>query len=205
MRDSIHIDRAAVAADGAPLRPAGITARLWSRVLGRALRLRLEETTVARRGFQVANAQSAQRLERIGERFARGYNAALSAPDLATLQPTLQAAAGEDAGFVHEGAAMALAMGDWLTPGRQLFRAFIAGPGADHDYMAWVGLGWALARLPGAPLAALHRHRSINRWLALDGLGFHAGYFDWRRVVGAGRRPKQTICLKIALRQSMTF
>ena len=185
MPDSIHIDRAAVAAAGAPLRPAGITARLWSRVLGRALRLRLEETTVARRGFQVANAQSAQRLERTGERFARGYNAALSAPDLATLQ----AAAGEDAGFVHEGAAMALAMGDWLTPGRQLFSAFIAGPGVDHDYMAWVGLGWALARLPGAPLAALHHHRSINRWLALDGLGFHAGYFDWRRVVDAGHRP----------------
>lgn len=189
MRDPADIQLAAVPAGGALPRRAGAAARLWSRGLGWALRLRLAETTVARRGFQVESAATVRRLERIGERFALGYNAALAAADLSDLLPALQAAAGDDAGFVHEGAAMALAIGDFLTPGRRLFDAFVAGPAADHEYMAWVGLGWALARLPVAPLAALRRRRSINRWLALDGLGFHAGYFDGRRVIGAALRP----------------
>lgn len=169
--------------------PPGRLGRLWSRTLQPMLALPIIETRVARRGFQVDSAQVVQRLEAIGARFAHGYNSALRSAGLDDLATALQAEAPADAGFAFEGAAMGLALVDGLTPGRHWWQAFVAGPARQHDYMAWVGLGWALARLPGSPQRALRNYPSIKRWLALDGWGFHAGYFDWRRSVLLQRRP----------------
>ena len=169
---------------------AGPMARAWARVLGRLLKLPLHETRVATRGFSVESAGVVRRLEGIGASFAAGYNPATSCTALEPLLLALQAVPAEDAGFAFEGAAMGLALSDWMTPGRHRFDAFMAGPAQPHEYMAWVGLGWALARLPGAPLPALQCYASINKWLALDGYGFHEGYFDWPRSVRLQRRPK---------------
>lgn len=169
--------------------PPGRLGRLWSRALRPLLTLPIIETRVARRGFQVDSPQVVQRLQTIGAHFAHGYNTALRSASLQALTTALQAEAPADAGFTFEGAAMGLALLDGLTPGRHWWAAFVAGPARQHDYMAWVGLGWALARLPGSPQRALRHHRSIKRWLALDGWGFHAGYFDWRRSVLQQRRP----------------
>ena len=85
---------------------------------------------------------------------------------------------------------MGLAVSDWFSPGRRLFDAFVAGPGKPHEYMVWVGLGWSFARLPVSPIRVLRRYNSINRWLALDGYGFHAGYFAWQKSVSLHRRPR---------------
>ena len=49
-----------------------------------------------------------------------------------------------------------------------------------------------MARLPwlrARPEAALRRMDPLLRWLALDGYGFHEGYFDWPNSVVQARTP----------------
>ena len=174
-------------------RQAGAIGRLWSLGLGRLFRLSPDETRVATRGFSVDSPQVVQRLEEIGASFAYGYNTAIRSASLDELVAALQLVPPADSGFAFEGAAMGLALTDWMTPGRRWFEAFVAGPANHHEYMAWVGLGWSLARLPVSPVGALRRHRSINKWLALDGYGFHEGYFGWRQSIARQRRPRSLV------------
>lgn len=161
----------------------------WSWLLARVAAIPIEWTWVSRRGFKVPRQDMVERLEDIGACFVNGYMLALRSASLADLDATLQHCHGADAGFVFEGAAMGVAMVDALTPGRRWFEPFVQGPARAHEYMAWIGLGWALARLPVSPLRALARYSSINKWLALDGWGFHEGYFNWPRSVMRHRRP----------------
>ncbi|MDO9460950.1 MAG: DUF1702 family protein [Alphaproteobacteria bacterium] len=184
---SEHATPTAMAAGAVPA--AGNVARSWARALGRMLALSVDETRVARRGFEVDSPAVVLRLEQIGASFVVGFNQALGSASLDDLLAPLQAQAPDDAGFAYEGAAMGLTLGDALTPGRRCFEAFVAGPAREHVYMAWVGHGWALAKLPLSPLRRLQRGASILRWLALDGWGFHDGYFDWPRSVDGQRRP----------------
>ena len=170
--------------------PAGMIGRLWSRALGRLLRLSIDETRVATRGFSVDSPEMVKRLEGIGASFAHGYNSAIRSASLNELMSVLQDVPLVDSGFVFEGAAMGLAVTDWMTPGRRMFDAFVAGPANRHEYMAWVGLGWSFARLPVSPVRALRRYSSINKWLALDGYGFHEGYFGWRKSITRQLRPR---------------
>jgi hypothetical protein len=57
--------------------------------------------------------------------------------------------------------------------------------------MVHVGIGWALARLPGRIEHALAGLDSLLRWLAIDGYGFHAGFFEWRRYVEGRMLPRR--------------
>jgi hypothetical protein len=90
---------------------------------------------------------------------------------------------------------MALALLDCLTPwNRSRLSDFLAGPGADHLYMVTIGAGWAWARLGRwiAPVAReLQRLDPVLGWLALDGYGFHEGYFHPERTVVEQARPRQ--------------
>jgi hypothetical protein len=45
--------------------------------------------------------------------------------------------------------------------------------------MMHVGLGWALARLRRSVTSYLARLDPLLGWLAVDGYGFHEGYFGW--------------------------
>lgn len=173
--------------------PAGMIGRLWSRALGRLLRLSIDETRVATRGFSVDSPEMVKRLEGIGASFAHGYNSAIRSASLNELMSVLQDVPLVDSGFVFEGAAMGLAVTDWMTPNRRRFEAFVAGPANHHEYMVWVGLGWSFARLPASPIRALRRYSSINKWLALDGYGFHEGYFGWRKSISQQRRPRSFV------------
>lgn len=154
-----------------------------SSLITRLLSIPLEETRVSCRGFHAREAGVAQRLESIGETFLRGYHAALSSRGDSNLAYELDLVDAELRGFAFEGAAMALTMLDHLAPvngGR--FHRFLKGAGAAHTYMLHVGAGWALARLPwlrwrvGAFISSLD---PLAGWLALDGYGFHQGYFYW--------------------------
>ena len=171
-------------------RRTGAIGRLWSRALGRLFRLSIKETHVSTRGFHVDSPQVAQHLEDIGASFAHGYNTAIRSDDLGELASALKRVSAADSGFAFEGAAMGLALTDCMTPGRRWFDVFVAGPARHHEYMVWVGLGWSFARLPVSPLRVLRRYRSINKWLALDGYGFHEGYFGWRQAITRQRRPR---------------
>ena len=48
-----------------------------------------------------------------------------------------------------------------------------------------LGAGWAYARLPWLRFRPDHAARHFDplmQWLALDGFGFHEGYFSWARA-----------------------
>ena len=98
----------------------------------------------------------------------------------------------EQRGFAYEGAAMALALLDHVLPWRRNRLArFIRGPARDHIYMAHVGAGWALARLRRGTNRYFHKLDPLLRWLAMDGYGFHEGYFHWQRTIEARQQPRQ--------------
>lgn len=151
------------------------------------------ETRFERRGFRGATPEVRQRLEAIGATFVEGYHAALDVARADLLPERLQGVEREMAGFAYEGAAMGLAVLDTVMPWRNSeWRALLAGAGAPHAYMVYIGAGWAAARL-GGNVARFMKNEDdpVLRWLVIDGLGFHDGYFHWPRTITAQRRPEQ--------------
>jgi hypothetical protein len=157
------------------------------------LSIPLEETTFARRGFRASTSSVQHRLEKIGRVFVQGYHTALDENEPAALGSRLNTIEPEFRGFAFEGAAMGLALLDHLTPWKKShLQLFLAGPGTAHTYMVHVGVGWALARVPWLrrnvekPLANLD---PLLRWLAIDGYGFHEGYFHWHKYIKGEPHP----------------
>jgi enediyne biosynthesis protein E3 len=169
---------------------SGPVARLWSALLARALRLSPQEMRMGQRGFDIDDPAVITRLETIGASFMTGYNVAVASTDFAALSRTMAAHPAADAGFAYEGAGMALGLTDRLTPGRRFFDRLVQDPANRNEYITWVGLGWALARLHIDPVRALSRYTTMNKWMALDGYGFHQGFFGWRRTILECRREK---------------
>jgi len=142
------------------------------------------EATFERRGFHARDLPAQQRLEEVGLSFLDGYNAAVAAKSLDRLAQRLQQVDVERRGFAFEGAAMGLTLLDRFPPWRKnRWRELLEGAGQAHIYMLHVGAGWALARLPWAATRVLSGFDPLLRWLAIDGVGFHAGYFRWPRYV----------------------
>src|SRR4051812_12052035 len=156
-----------------------------SKLSRRVLGISPQETSFARRGFRCNSDAVRERLETVGRNFVAGYLCALEAPDAEVLAARIGAAVTRDfQGFANEGAAMGLALLDALTPWRRgRLQRFLAGAGDAHIYIVHVGAGWALARLPLAPRALLARLDPLLGWLALDGYGFHQGFFHAARSV----------------------
>ncbi len=151
------------------------------------------ETSFALRGFRGDFAAVRERLEEVGRCFTAGYHAALEEDRPEPLAARIESEVARDfQGFAYEGAGMALALLDVLTPWRRdRLSRFLAGPGADHVYIIYVGAGWVMARLPVSPERFLSRLEDpCLRWLALDGYGFHEGYFRWPRSVERQETPR---------------
>jgi hypothetical protein len=144
-----------------------------------------EEVTFKRRGFRDRGPEQTRRLEQVGRTFLRGYHAALIDEGPDALATRLESVEEAFRGFAYEGAAMGLALLDQLSPWRRVrVRVFLSGAGSRHPYMIHVGVGWAIARLPWLRRNVVRATRDLDpllRWLALDGYGFHEGYFYWRR------------------------
>jgi hypothetical protein len=162
--------------------------------LAPSIRLRLlsileDEASFARRGFRSANAEVQGRLESIGRTFLAGYQAALGISEPFELATHLNSVPLESRGFAYEGAAMAMALQDAIFPWRRTqLGDFLAGPAQPHLYMAHVGPGWALARLPFGWTRIWRQLDPLLRWLAIDGYGFHEGYFGRAQKPRSRRR-----------------
>jgi enediyne biosynthesis protein E3 len=142
-------------------------------------------TQLAVRGFPVKDEETKQRLEAVGASFLDGFHCALEAEDNAAAAGRLDTGIATPVrGFAYEGAAMALAVLDGLTPGggRRASR-FIAGEAARHVYMGYVGIGWAYGKLPRWRWGAIGPVDPLLGWLALDGYGFYHAFFHTDRYV----------------------
>jgi hypothetical protein len=153
---------------------------IWKFLLG----INEAETTFARRGFRGGENGVRERMERVGTSFVAGYHAALDDDRPEVLATRLDDVAQDWRGFACEGAAMALALKDLLTPWRRdRVARFLASSGDAHTYMVHVAIGWAVARLPGRIEPRLASLDPVLRWLVLDGYGFHEGFFHWRKYL----------------------
>lgn len=142
--------------------------------------LSLEETSFARRGFYAKTTEARLYLEKIGQTFLCGYHHALESKTLPELTARIQQdVPSERLGFAYEGAAMPFTMLDYLTPWRHnRLEAYLEGPGKSHIYLAYIGAGWAAARLKRPLQPLVDRLRPDLAWLVGDGYGFHETYFQ---------------------------
>ncbi|HEY1919953.1 MAG TPA: DUF1702 family protein [Streptosporangiaceae bacterium] len=149
------------------------------------------EVTFLRRGFHAGDPQAIDYLEQIGCWFLVGLEYGMTLSGESAVCTRLDTVPWEYRGFAYEGASMALTILDGLLPagGGRLDR-FIAGPAARHVYMAHVGAGWALARLPRVLQWRIRPGDPLLSWLMLDGYGFHEAYFRTPLTVGRQRPPE---------------
>ncbi|SRR6266566_655961 len=157
-------------------------------ILRKLLSISPAEATFARRGFHSRRDSARQRLERVGEAFLRGYHLAISNQGIESLVGSLNEIDLEFRGYGFEGGAMGLDILDqlqpWKAPG---IDKLLRGPGQAHVYMVHVGIGWSMARWRLGITRRLARLDPLLRWLAVDGFGFHEGYFHWPRYAARVR------------------
>ncbi|BDC50499.1 enediyne biosynthesis protein [Bryobacterales bacterium F-183] len=145
----------------------------------RAFGIADREVTFAARGFESASITNQERLERVGRTFVIGYHASLEIP-MRRLAASLDEVPDSMRGFAYEGAAMGLAILDSVMPLRRRLSGWLRGPGAPHNYMTFVGAGWACARIPWQRRRVERSARRFHSFLwplVMDGYGFHEGYF----------------------------
>ena len=136
------------------------------------------------RGFHKKEPAAQELLETIGKTFLKGYAFAAEARTVTDAEANLETIPERFRGFAYEGAAMGYAVRDGLPfGGSGHVTAFLAGRASVHDYMAYIGVGWAMARLPRFRWPASTGVDAFMRWLVLDGYGFHQAYFKTQRYV----------------------
>jgi hypothetical protein len=156
----------------------------WRALRRRILTPNVSATSLGKRGFHRKDAAATELLETIGRTFLTGYGYAAEARTAAETEGRLEQVRPRFRGFAFEGAAMGFAMRDGLSVRRHsLVGDFLAGPAARHIYVGYVGVGWAMARLPRFRWASIAPADPLLRWLALDGYGFHQAYFRTRQYV----------------------
>ncbi|WP_328993724.1 DUF1702 family protein [Kribbella sp. NBC_01245] len=140
-------------------------------------------------GFSRGDTPNWNHLKTVVRSAVGGYHAVLDGHRLDKLVPRLDETPLELRGYAYEGAAMGLTGMDLFLPGSRLQR-YIDGPGRPHIYMVHIGAGEALARLKRKPEPFLAKLPDpALRWLAMDGYGFHEGFFKPARFVQAKRVP----------------
>jgi len=150
----------------------------------------VSSTALDVRGFQIKDETTRELLETVGRSFLNGYAIAAETGSPETAEPRLEEISTRFRGFAYEGAAMCLAILDAMPFGGGRIERLLAGRGREHIYMVYVGVGWAMARLPRLRWHRLHAPDPLLRWLVLDGYGFHQAYFRTDRYVHGRFRHK---------------
>lgn len=158
------------------------------KIIWRPLLLSPAEASFAKRRFAATSDAHRRHLELIGEAFIAGYNAGLMAEGVCEVRSSIELAAPFLRGFVAEGSAMGVALHDGLSLRKPLLPALLSEVEAHYCYLAHVGCGWAMARLPWRRRAILRVLDPLLQWLAYDGMGFHDTYFSHTRILGMWRR-----------------
>jgi enediyne biosynthesis protein E2 len=156
----------------------------------------LSDVSFAHLGFPAAPTEASQRLEAVPQSVICGFEWGIEIGDQRDLECRLDLVDSEMRGFAYEGATMALTIRDTMGPGRgHRTRDLLDGPGRRHLFLAYIGIGFAMARLPRVlwkkvvPDLAESDYHPVMSWLAVDGFGFDRAYFDHQQWVGGQRRP----------------
>jgi len=157
----------------------------WRALRRRVLTPSTSEAKLSVRGFHEKSPAARELLETIGETFLTGYAYAAEARVPAEAEARLEELPRQFRGFAYEGAGMGFAIRDGLPFGGRNVSRFLEGRARDHVYMVYVGVGWAMARLPRFRWASASAAAAdpLLRWLVLDGYGFHQAYFHTDRYV----------------------
>ncbi|MFI5571970.1 DUF1702 family protein [Streptomyces sp. NPDC051740] len=144
----------------------------------------LEEVSFSGRGFAVRDDERARRLEAVPQAVVTGFEWGIEDRDLATTERRLSLVDPEQRGFAYEGATMACAVRDAMGRSGHRTRDLLTGGGRPHIFLNYIGIGFAMAKLP-RPLwkklvpdlsgPAFYPQMS---WLCVDGYGFDRAYFD---------------------------
>jgi hypothetical protein len=171
-----------------------------STVLGSLRRLVLApsfaDVSFAGRGFPVTPTEATRKLEAIPQSVVCGFEWGIETGRLWELERRLEMVDPELRGFAYEGATMAYTVRDAMAAGRgQRARELLRGPGQPHIFLTYIGIGFAMARLPRPlwrnvlpDLAGTPYHPTMS-WLAVDGYGFDRAYFDTDKWVTRQWRP----------------
>jgi len=155
----------------------------------------LEQVTFQHRGFPVTRSAATRELERIPQAVICGFEWGIDARDQTEVERRLSLVSPELLGFAYEGVTMAFTVLDVTRVGRgDRVARLLLGPGHCHIFLAYIGVGFAMARLPRPlwrnvvpDLAGSPYHPTMS-WLAVDGYGFDRAYFDTRTWVYGQRR-----------------
>ena len=156
---------------------------------------KLIDVTFAKRGFPAVASAATRRLEAIPQAVICGFEWGIDARDQWEVERRLDLVDREQRGFAYEGATMAFTILDATGRGHRT-RDLLRGPGRPHIFLAYIGMGFAMARLPRPvwkkvlPDLSGDPYYPVMSWLAVDGYGFDRAYFDTRRWVDAQRVPK---------------
>lgn len=155
--------------------------RLRRRVFTPALR----EVDPERRGFFVWEQDGPGVVVPVGRAFLIGYACMFQEKDgVAAIHRISRQVPAQWRGFAMEGAAMAATVLGGVVPTRRgEFDRFLSAAGERHAYLAYVGLGCALARLPRPLWPRLGRFDPLLSPLVLDGYGFHQVFFHTRSTL----------------------
>jgi enediyne biosynthesis protein E2 len=154
----------------------------------------LAEVTFTKRGFPAVASAATQRLEAIPQAVICGFEWGIDAHDQWEVERRLDLVDAELRGFAYEGVTMAFTVLDATGRGHRT-RDLLLGPGRRHIFLAYIGMGFAMARLPRplwkkvVPDLTGDPYYPTMSWLAVDGYGFDRAYFDTRRWVDAQQAP----------------
>ncbi|MGW5259499.1 DUF1702 family protein [Microbispora sp. NPDC004025] len=156
----------------------------------------LLDVTFAARGFPGSPSEVTRRLETIPQAVVCGFEWGIDARDQWEVERRLSMVEPELRGFAYEGATMAFTVLDAMGGGRgHRTRDLLLGPGQPHIFLTYIGIGFAMARLPRVlwrkvmPDLGGSPYYPTMSWLAVDGYGFDRAYFDTRRWVDEQRLP----------------
>lgn len=161
-----------------------------------ALAPKLSSVTFAERGFPGAGSPATERLEAVPQAVVCGFEWGIAGRDLWEVTRRLELVEPEQRGFAYEGAAMAFAVRDAMAGGSgRRTRELLLGPGAPHVLLTYIGIGFAMARLPRPlwrkiiPDLTGSPYYPTMTWLAVDGYGFDLAYFHTARYIDEQRVP----------------
>lgn len=156
----------------------------------------LDGVTLTARFGHDARDPRVRALAEIPQAVVVGLEARLREAETEVLHERLALVKEEHRGFAYEGATMAATIMDAVpAPAKGLTAAVMSGPGEPHLLLNYIGIGFAMARLPrrawpGAVPSTLDSpYHPTMSWLAVDGYGFDLAYFRPERHLRDQRRP----------------